>query len=60
MIKKINLVTIFFLFVTSSFAQLVQPKDTLEFVYDTFFLAKKKGWLGDLGRSIIPNHLLNI
>ena len=52
MIKKINLVTIFFLFVTSSFAQIIQPKDTLEFVYDTFFLAKKKGWLGDLGRSI--------
>ena len=26
--------------------------DTLEFVYDSFFLAKKKGWIGDLGRSV--------
>ena len=26
--------------------------DTLDFVYDSFFLAKKKGWLGNLGRSV--------
>lgn len=40
------------LFICCNSQLFAQTKDTLEFVYDTFFLAKKKGWLGDLGRSI--------
>jgi hypothetical protein len=36
---------------TPSFAQVI-PKDTSQYVYDTFFLAKKKGLFGKLGRSI--------
>jgi hypothetical protein len=45
----ISFFTILFLINTT---QIFAQKDTLEFVYDTFFLAKKKGWIGDLGRSI--------
>jgi hypothetical protein len=37
---------------SSTFTQVYSPMDTSEYVYDTFFLAKKKGVLGNLGRSI--------
>ena len=42
------IITIFSVQTSKLFAQ----TDTLEFVYDTFFLAKKKGLFGNLGRSI--------
>ena len=43
---------IFFLFSSITFHPLFAQKDSLDFVYDTFFLAKKKGFLGRLGKSI--------
>ncbi len=42
--------SIFFLSITAS--QLFAQKDSLDFVYDSFFLAKQKGILGKLGKSI--------
>lgn len=50
--RKLQLTIILAVVCSPLLAQTIQPKDTLEFVYDTFFLAKKKGLLGDLGRSI--------
>lgn len=51
----IRLLVIIFIFFVSSqplFSQTANKLDSLDFVYDTFFLAKKKGFFGDLGRSI--------
>ena len=50
--KKALLATTLILFSICNFNLFAQTTDTLDFVYDTFFLAKKKGWIGDLGRSI--------
>ena len=49
--KRILLLFIIIIF-SAKTAALFAQTDTLEFVYDTFFLSKKKGLFGDLGRSI--------